>query len=198
MSVRPLDEPARRRLRRRLEHPFDLIMEAVEYRLGEIREHEVRLYTLVPEAEYSRIRIFVSDLDKVREFIAGRAPVLAYVSFVGEQRPGMGETIETIDRALIESSPAGSPIVGYFSLQDPQLDWVNLVLFDDLESLSAWLGATDHASDWATAAAMFTRVEKSIGQVRCVGRRVTIEPRRLVERFYDAPAGIGEASLPHR
>lgn len=188
MTAELLTAEAQENLRSTLEHPFSLIVEAVAYRIDGIRDHEVRLFDLIPQAEYSCIRIYVSDVAKVRAFISGEGPTLSYVSFVGNQRSGMESAIEATDRALIGSSPGESPIIGYFSLQDPQLAWVNLVLFDDSESLGAWVRATRHAEDWTKAAALFSGVEKSIGEVRCSQGRVELDPHRLVTRNYDVVA----------
>lgn len=172
-------------IRSALEHPFSLIMEAVSFRLDRIQEHEVRLYELIPKAEYSCIRIYVSDVTKIRTFLSSADMELSYVSFVGKQRQGMDALIEATDRTLIATSPADSPIIGYFSLQDPQLAWVNLVLFDDAETLGSWVRATAHADDWAKAAALFTGVEKSIGNARFTHGKVTLDPQRLVSRNYE-------------
>lgn len=176
-------------IRQSLEHPFDLMMEAIEYRMTTLREHDVRHFALIPEAEYREIRIYVSDLVKLRRFLDGSQPPLAYVSFIGDQRDDMGEAIEATDRALIGASPADSPIIGYFSLQDPLLAWVNLVLFDDLDTLSSWVDKTKHADDWARAAAYFTGIEKSVGHIRYHDGAIAIEPLRFVVRDYEVTAG---------
>lgn len=164
-------------------------MEAIEYRMATLREHDVRHFALIPEAEYREIRIFVSDLPKLRRFLDGDQPPLAYVSFIGNQRADMGAAVEATDRALIGASPAESPILGYFSLQDPLLAWVNLVLFDDLDTISAWLEKTKHADDWTRAAAFFTGIEKSVGFMRYDDGAVGIEPLRFVARDYEVSAG---------
>jgi len=185
-SALPIE--VQRQIREKLEHPFDLMMEAVAFRLGQLRQNEVRHYALVPKAEYWGIRIYAGDVAAIADFMAGRGPRLSYVSFVGIHRHGMDEAIEAIDRALIGKSPAASPILGYFSLQDPELAWVNLVLFEDQETLLSWVDATKHADDWATAAALFSDIEKSVGTISCADGSVVLEPHRLVVRNYDATA----------
>ncbi len=183
-----LPSEVQQQIRQKLEHPFDLMMEAVAFRLGQLRQGEVRHYALVPKAEYWGIRIFAGDVAAIADFTAGRGPSLSYVSFVGMQRHGMDEAIEAIDRALIGRSPAASPIIGYFSLQDPNLAWVNLVLFENQATLESWIDATKHADDWATAAALFSDIEKSVGTITCANGSVILEPHRLVVRNYDATA----------
>ena len=181
-----LSPEVRRHIRAKLEHPFDLMLEAVAYRLDQLVQDEVRHYILVPKAEYWGIRIYAGDLAAIRAFMEGTGPKLSYVSFVGAHRRGMEEAIEVVDRALIGRFPEDSPILGYFSLQDPELAWVNLVLFKDEDTLLSWVGATQHAADWATAAALFSEIEKSVGTISYVGGAVVLEPKRLVVRNYDA------------
>lgn len=186
MQTEPLSVEIRSRLRERLEHCFSLMFEAVDYRRNVIREYDVRHFDLIPVAEYQIIRIYVSDLARVEELLDGRGGPLAYVSFIGNHRDGVLQAVEATDRALIGATPKESPILGYFSLQDPNLAWVNVVLFEDMETVEQWVTLTKHADDWAKAAAFFSEIEKSVGFLEYDGYRVTLEPLRLVVRNYDA------------
>lgn len=186
MHAAPLAPELQARIRAELEHPFDLMIEAVEFRFDQIREMDVRHYDLVPVAEYQKIRIYVSDLARLRGFLDGDGPAMTYVSFIGNQRQGTEAVIEATDRALIGRSPTASPVVGYFSLQDPQLAWVNLVLFEDDETLASWVAGTRHADDWSRAAAMFSGIEKSLGSIQVVDGCVRLDPHRFMVRDYDA------------
>ncbi len=179
------------RVRTLLKRPFELMLEAVEYRLDSIVEHDIRHFELIPHAAYERIRIYVSNLPLIRAVIAGRSTPLAYVSFIGCQRDGVDEAVEATDRALIGASPATAPIVGYFSLQDPDRAWVNLVLFEGFEQLDEWVRTTGHADDWQRAAGFFTKIEKSVGTFTYASSGATISPMRVVNRDYVAAAPPG-------
>lgn len=171
----------------RLEHCFGKMFEAVGYRLDRLEERDVRHFDLIPVAEYQTIRIFLSDLHKMRVLLSGDGPTVAYVSFIGSHRPGVTDAIEATDRALIGKSPRDADILGYFSLQDPQLAWVNLVLFDDTETINRWVAATAHAEDWKLAASYFTTIEKSIGFLDYDSTGIHLQPMRLVTRDYELP-----------
>jgi len=186
MELEPLSPEVRSSVCDRLQHCFDLMMEAVEYRLDVIKNHDVRQFVLIPAADYQSIRIYTSDVDKIRRLLSGEGSQLAYVSFIGQHRPGVMEAVEATDLALIGNSPKESPILGYFSLQDPNLAWINLVLFDDLDVVARWVSATKHADDWAKAAAFFTEIEKSIGHFDYSDGRVQLDPMRFIVRDYDA------------
>ncbi len=186
VELEPLSVEVRARLCDRLEHCFDLMFEAVDYRMDVLREHDVRHFRLVPVAEYQVIRIYASDLVKVRQILDGSADSLAYISFVGRHSDGVDEAVEATDRALIGASPSHSPILAYFSLQDPELEWINLVLFESMGTVERWVTATSHKEDWAKAASFFSEIEKSIGYLSFDGSTTTLEPMRLVVRNYDA------------
>lgn len=172
------------RVRTLLERPFGLMLEAVEYRIDSIVEHDIRHFELIPHAAYERIRIYVSNLPLMRSVLEGRSAPLAYVSFIGCQRAGVDEAVEATDRALIGASPSTAPIVGYFSLQDPNRAWVNLVLFEGFEQLDEWVRTTGHADDWRRAAGFFTKVEKSVGVFTYASGVAGITPMRVVIREY--------------
>ncbi|MBT8200197.1 MAG: hypothetical protein KJO36_06740 [Acidimicrobiia bacterium] len=185
VELEALSMEVRTELCKRLEHCFDLMFEAVDYRMDVLREHDVRRFSLVPVAEYQVIRIYASDLAKVRRVLDGSADALAYVSFIGNHREGMDEAVEATDRALIGASPSDSPILAYFSLQDPELAWVNVVLFEDMATVERWVKATKHKDDWAKAASFFSEIEKSIGYLSYDGSATTLDPMRLVVRNYE-------------
>ncbi len=186
VELEPLSVDVRIRLCERLQHCFDLMLEAVDYRVDVLKEHEVRHFNLIPVADYQLIRIYVSDIEKLRQLLGGTSSTLAYVSFIGHHREGVMDAVEATDRALIGASPKDSPILGYFSLQDPDLEWINLVLFDDMETVERWVLATKHKDDWAKAASYFSEIEKSIGYLTYDGAATTLDPMRLVVRNYDA------------
>ncbi len=188
MQTSSLSKEVQAGIQTRLEHPFSLMFEAVIYRLAILREEQIATFELIPEAEYKNIRIYVSNLAKIRRLITGELTEMAYVSFIGDHRPGALSAVEAVDRALIGSSPKSSPIIGYFSLQDPMQAWVNLVLFDDLEMLSRWVKATGHADDWSKAAEFFSAIHKSVGRLRYADGQVSLEPVRMTVRDYDAVA----------
>jgi len=162
------------------------MFEAVEYRIDALVKDEVRLYRLIPEAEYRSIRIYVSDLVKLRLLLDRDDYEVAYVSFIGKHRPDLMAEVEKMDCALIRSSPASSPILGYFSLQDPQHAWINLVIFDDLESVARWVRETHHADDWERAASYFHSIDKSLGTLCYRAGAVTLRPSQVIVRNYDA------------
>ncbi len=188
MTMEPLPDATVESIRTRLEHPFDLMLEAVAFRMQSLVEEEVQLYELIPEREYKDIRIYVSDLNKLRRLLTDADYEIGYVSFVGESRDGAMEAIEKVDRALILSASEDSPILCYFSLQDPQLSWINLVLFDDLSAVSNWVAVTNHKAHWEEAASFFHAIHKSIGSIRLVEGRAKIQPKKLTVRNYDAPS----------
>jgi hypothetical protein len=185
VELQPLAADVEAQLCERLEHCFDKMLEAVDYRLDVLVDHEVRHFDLIPVAEYQTIRIFTSDVEEIERLLSGKGSKLAYVSFIGEHRPGVMEAVEATDRALIGASPADSPILGYFSLQDPNLAWINLVLFDSLETVGEWVKATSHADDWELAASYFTKIEKSIGYMQYRNGSTELQPMRLVMRDYE-------------
>ena len=184
MDLQPLPSQVRLALCNRLEHSFDKMFEAVEFRLDILHDFDVRHFDLIPAGEYETIRIYTSDVEKVRALVSGGGQRVAYVSFIGSHHPGVMDEVEATDRALIGKSPADSPILGYFSLQDPYLAWVNLVLFNDMDTVNRWVSATSHADDWKLAASFFTEIEKSIGYLEYRDGRTVLEPMRLVTRDY--------------
>jgi hypothetical protein len=186
MTIEALPAATVESIRKRLEHPFELMLEAVAFRMESLIEEEVQLYELIPAREYKDIRIYVSDLSKLRRLLADPEYEIGYVSFVGESRTGAMAAIEKIDRALILSASEDSPILCYFSLQDPELSWINMVLFDDLSAVSKWVTLTNHKAHWEKSASFFHAIHKSLGSIRVVDERVQLEPVQITVRNYDA------------
>ncbi|MEM9693826.1 MAG: hypothetical protein AAGA56_14865 [Myxococcota bacterium] len=181
-----LDSERAAAIRQRLEHPFELMFEAIRYRLSAIVAEDIRLFDLVPEREYRSIRIYVSQLSRIRSLMSAQGDRLGYVSFIGTHRSGVQQEVEEVDRTLVRLSSPTAPILGYFSLQDPRLAWINLVLFDDLEAIAEWVRATHHADDWSHAASFFHAIDKSLGWLDTTKGSVTLEPSRAILRDYDA------------